>query len=153
MNVTTVKKPKDLLSGLLFVALGTFVFYVSLNYSFGTARRMGPGYFPGVLAALLVLFGVILIVRSFFGDVETMENLSLKPMLLILLGSLLFGFLIRPAGLVPSIIAMVVAGSFASAEFRILPAIVTGLVLAAGSTLVFVYLLGQPVPIFGYWFR
>lgn len=152
MNVL-VKKPKDLFSGLLFAAFGIFVFYVSLNYSFGTARRMGPGYFPGVLAALMVLIGAVLVVRSFFGAAEPIEKFSLKPMVLILLGSLLFGLLVRPAGLAPAIMAMIVVGSAGDASFRIVPAVATAAILALGSTILFVHLLGQPLPAFGYWFR
>ena len=48
----------DLLSGLLFAALGAGALYISWRYPAGTAARMGPGYFPHLVSSLLVLLGV-----------------------------------------------------------------------------------------------
>ena len=40
------------LCGALFIALGGFFIYQCLNLELGTALRMGPGYFPLVLAVM-----------------------------------------------------------------------------------------------------
>lgn len=148
-----VRKPKDLLAGLFFATIGAFILYVSRNYSFGTAQRMGPGYFPSVLSGLLIMLSVPLLIRSFLGKAETIDKLALRPTVLILLGSLLFGLLIRPAGLALSIVAMVIVGAAGSSEFKLMPSLAVAVILALGSVLVFVYLLGQPIPVLGYWFR
>ena len=44
---------KDILSGLIFVGLGAAFGYAAIGYPIGTAFRMGPGYFPLVLAGAL----------------------------------------------------------------------------------------------------
>jgi hypothetical protein len=49
---------RDLLAGAVFVALGLAFLVGALGLERGTAFRMGPGYFPLVLAGLLVLIGV-----------------------------------------------------------------------------------------------
>ena len=41
---------KDILSGLIFVGFGAAFGYAASGYPLGTAFRMGPGYFPLVLA-------------------------------------------------------------------------------------------------------
>lgn len=146
-----VKKPKDLSAGLFFLLVSLVVLFVSSGYEFGTARRMGPGYFPICLAGLLLAFASILIARSFRGDQEDTTPISWRQPALILGGALLFGLLIRPAGLVLAIVPMVLIGSLASSEIKPHIALLLSLALAAGSTLVFVYGLGQPIPVLGYW--
>ena len=43
---------------LMLIAIGAAAMFIARNYPFGTALRMGPGYFPIVLGALLILFGL-----------------------------------------------------------------------------------------------
>uniref|UniRef100_UPI002FDE9823 tripartite tricarboxylate transporter TctB family protein n=1 Tax=Pelomicrobium sp. TaxID=2815319 RepID=UPI002FDE9823 len=64
---------------------------------------------------------------------------------------LLFGALVRGAGLVPATAVLVLVSAYASVYFRWFPS----LALAAGLTLfcalVFVYALGLPLPLLGPW--
>jgi putative tricarboxylic transport membrane protein len=113
---------------------------------------MGPGYFPSLLGVLLGLLAILLIGRSFVGDPEPMAGFSLAPLFLVLVGSLLFGLLIRPAGLLIATMVTVVIGSIANRGGRPLEVALLALFLAVGSVLIFVYGLEQPIPIFGYWF-
>ena len=43
---------KDFWAGLMFVAFGLAFMFVARNYAMGNAVRMGPAYFPTVLAVL-----------------------------------------------------------------------------------------------------
>ncbi len=52
---------KDVWAGLLLIAIGAVAMLIARNYPFGTALRMGPGYFPIVLGALLILFGLYIL--------------------------------------------------------------------------------------------
>ncbi len=54
----------DRLSGAFLVLVGLFVVWERRVLPLGTTRHPGPGYFPLLLAILLILFGVILIVRG-----------------------------------------------------------------------------------------
>lgn len=147
-----IRKPKDFISGLFFVAVGAFVFVYSYNYAFGTALRMGAGYFPWLLSLLLMALGAILFVRSFRGRSDAFGSVALRPACLVLGGALLYGLLLEPAGLIAAIMAAVVVGSRADSEITLLKSILLGAFLSAASAVVFVYLLGQQLPLRGSWF-
>lgn len=146
-------KSKDFLSGAFFMLVSALVIYVAAGYPFGSARRLGPGVFPMALAFIMMALGAILVGRAVLASGrEQIERLPLRPVILILVGSTLFGLLIRPAGLLIAIICMVLVGALASHEIKPGQAAITALILAIGSWFVFTYLLAQPLPVFGYWF-
>lgn len=150
----TIRRPKDLMSGCLFLCFGAAVLFVVRDYPFGTARNMGPGYFPWVLGALLAGLGLLLVGRALLDRrAEAIEHLALRPLLLVLGGTLLFALLLRPVGLVPAIVAAVLVGAVATPASRPFPALMLAALLAAGSALVFVGGLGQDLPLLGSWFK
>lgn len=133
--------------------VGLAAVIIGRDYPMGTAGRMGPAYFPTVLGGLLALIGLAAIVRSFFREAEEpIGKFAIKETILILTGVILFASLIRGAGMVVSVIAIVLVSALASTKFQWKG----GFVLAAGlsifAVLVFVKLLGLPIPIFGPWF-
>ena len=50
-----LQNDKDFFAGLLLILVGAGGFLMALDYPLGTAMRMGPGYFPRVLAGIYVL--------------------------------------------------------------------------------------------------
>ena len=52
---------RDFWAGAMLIATGGAAIYLARDYAFGTALRMGPGYFPSVLGGLMILFGVYLL--------------------------------------------------------------------------------------------
>ncbi len=48
---------RDFLSGLHFLLLGGGGWWMARDYPFGSALRMGPGYFPTVLGGMMIAFG------------------------------------------------------------------------------------------------
>ena len=120
----------------------------------GAASRMGPGYFPIVLASVLGVFGMISIIRSFVSEGSKVGDLAWKPLLCITAGALAFGLLVTPGGLVLALPALVLLAAMGSAESvydtRSLLVLIG---LTAFCILVFVKGLGVPMPIFGSWFE
>src|SRR6202048_5622532 len=57
---------KDVLAGLLFVAVALFGLWLSRDYPMGTALRMGTGYVPRLLCWLLLGLGAWVLVQGFF---------------------------------------------------------------------------------------
>jgi len=57
-------KLKDLITGLLFVIIGVIFQFYSSIYEFGTTSNMGPGYYPSLISAILMLLGIILVVKN-----------------------------------------------------------------------------------------
>jgi hypothetical protein len=114
---------------------------------------MGPAYFPTTLGSLLLLIGVASLVRSFFVRGEPIGAIAWKGMFLVTLATVLFGVLLRPAGLVLALAALILASAAASIKFRFdwkALAMMGGLIVFCG--LVFVKGLGLPVSLLGTWF-
>lgn len=148
-----IRHPKDFWTGIIFLVVGLAAVIIGRDYTMGTAGRMGPAYFPTVLGGLLSLIGLAAVVRSFFREAgEPIGKFAVKEAILILSGVILFAFLIRGAGMVVSVIAIVLISAFASAKFKWKSGILLAAGLALFAILVFIKLLGLPIAIFGPWF-
>lgn len=147
-----IRHPKDFWSGLLFVALGSAAVVIGQDYSMGTAGKMGPAYFPTVLGYLLAFLGVIALVRSFIVPGQPIDRFYVRNLLVILGAVILFGLIVRGAGLLIATVLLVVVASTASGKFRLTPVIMLAAGLTAFSAIVFVKLLGLPLPLIGSWF-
>jgi Tripartite tricarboxylate transporter TctB family len=139
--------PKDFWSGLLCVALAVAFIFQARGYQIGTASRMGPGYFPMLLAFVLAGVGAILIARSFILTGEPVPRLHLVPLAIIVVAILVFGALINWLGLVIAGALVAVIGARAGPEFRTVEALALAVVLVAFSVAVFVYGLGLPLKV------
>lgn len=143
----------NLLCGLIFIALGLFFAVQSLGLELGTAFRMGPGYFPLVLASILILLGVIILVQSIKVTGEPVGMLAWRGMLFILPAPIIFGLLVRGAGFVPALFVAAFIASFASERLKVPAALALATGITVFSVLVFSYGLGLPFERFGPWFR
>lgn len=148
-----IKNPKDFWTGIIYVVFGFLAFWIARDFGMGTASRMGPGYFPTVLASLLMLIGAISLVLSFLKPGPPIGGFAIKASALILGGIVLFGLLITRAGLLIALPVMVLLAAAASEKFRFDWKAVAGLLaLTAFCALVFVKGLGVPMPLVGRWF-
>lgn len=148
----TLRKPKDFLAGLLFLLIAATAWYLCRNLNLGTARNMGPGYFPLALAALMALLGSVLMLRSFAGSPEPFGRVShhtLRAILAVLGAGLVFGLLVRPLGLAPAVLLAVLIASLGMRDYGLRPALTVGAALAIGCSVVFVSILGLPIRVFG----
>jgi len=123
------------------------------DYAIGRAGRMGPGYFPTVLGALLAIIGAIAVIRSLIKPGEGLGRFAVKEAFLVLLSVFFFGVLVRSAGLVPSIIVTTIVSSYASAKFEWKSTLLLAIGACVFCVLIFVKLLGLPIPVFGPWFE
>ena len=141
-----VRLTTDLLTGLLFLAFGLFVIVYGSRYPLGTTARMGPGYYPLLASSGLALLGVILIGRSLVrGGGGEVSAINLRPLLLILLGTLAFGLLIERLGFLAASLALVVLTRFAERDIRLPETAALALGLTAFTTAIFWYALGMPL--------
>lgn len=141
------------LCAAFFIGLGIFFAAQSLDLDLGTAFRMGPGYFPFILAVLLVLLGIVVLISAIKEESEPIGHIAWRGMFLILPAPIFFGLTVRGLGFVPSIFLTSLIASFASQKMKPL----TALLLSAGLTVfavaVFSYALGLPFERFGPWTR
>ena len=150
--MSRIRSPKDFWAGVLYIAFGASAIVIGRDYGLGTALRMGPAYFPTVLGALLTLIGAASLVRSFLQPGEPIGQMAIRPLTLITVGVLLFGLLVRGAGLVVVIPILVIVSAYASIQFRWLASILLAIGMTAFCVLVFNKGLGVPLPIVGSWF-
>lgn len=149
------KSIKDILSGLIFIGFGAAFGITATGYEFGTALRMGPGYFPIVLATALAALGVAILVKGLSAAVEDRDLgvVSWRAVVLISGAVLFFGATVRGLGLAPALFVTVLVSALASVENTLPRAAVIAATLTVFCVLIFHYALGVAVPLFGPWLR
>jgi hypothetical protein len=151
--MTAQNSVKDLASGLIFIGFGLAFGYASLQYDLGTAFRMGPGYFPLILAGLLVLFGVVITAQSFATgpDEVPLERVPWLGLILIMGALAFFGLTVRGLGLAPALFVTTFMSAFASRHTGIVGALAMSAGLVVICMAIFVWALGLPLAVFGPW--
>jgi hypothetical protein len=142
-----IKSPKDFWAGLMFIAFGLVLLFISRNYKMGSLTRMGPAYFPTVLSSLMAVIGSIMLFRSLVLKGEKVPAISFRPIFFIILSLLLFGYLQKPIGLVLTLVLLVFVSALAGHEFKIRKVVILSVAMTVLSLLVFVKGLGLPFPI------
>jgi putative tricarboxylic transport membrane protein len=130
---------------VLFVAIGLTFMVVARSYRFGTAARMGPGFFPTMLGGVLVGFGLLLSLPSLVRDGDAFPRLHLRPLLTILFGIVVFALLMQPLGFVLAAVILVLICGFADPELRFIESAGLAVLLTAFCVGVFVAMLGLPL--------
>ncbi|HVG46954.1 MAG TPA: tripartite tricarboxylate transporter TctB family protein [Rubellimicrobium sp.] len=144
--------PADALAGVLFIAFGLFFGLSSfLDLDIGTALRMGPGYAPLVLAAVLTLLGFLILLSSLRSMPEPMSRLAWRGMAFLLPAPIIFGLTVRGLGFVPAIFLATLLAAFASPRMRVWQGVALALAVTVFATLVFSFGLGLPFRRFGSW--
>ena len=143
---------KDILAGLVFIAFGLAFAVMATSYEIGSTLRMGPGYFPFVLGALLVVLGGVIAAKGFLAEEgEAIGAIPWRAIGLIIGAVLFFGLTVRGLGLVPSVFVTALVSGFASRR----TGLVLGVLVTVGLTilciLVFVVALRVRVPLLGPW--
>jgi hypothetical protein len=144
---------KDLWAGLMYIATGGIGMWIARDYPFGSALRMGPGYFPSVLGGIMVLMGLYVLALGLRKNHEKIQgNLSLRALIILPISMVVFGVLMEEAGFIPAMAALIPVSAAASREFKWgeVVALTVGLTIlcAAG----FIWALGLPYPLIkGMW--
>jgi len=148
--MATINKT-DAVAGILFVLVGVIFGVLALGMELGTSLRMGPGYFPLVLAGLLIGLGAMIVAGSFKSVAEEMTAHAWRGMLFILPAPVFFGLTVRGLGFVPSIFVTTLIAALASLKMKLLPALLLSAGVTVFCTLVFSVALGLPFRRFGPW--
>ncbi len=144
------KSRRDLLAGLIFVAIAAGFAWEASNYDMGRAIRMGPGFIPMTLAILLAVFGVMIITSGMKKD-ERIEKTPIpwKGIVLILAALVIFGEFGALLGLVPVVFIGTAVVALASAKNTPVSALTIAACMSALCWLVFKIGLGITLPTFG----
>jgi Tripartite tricarboxylate transporter TctB family len=150
-----IRNQRAFAAGALFLAVAVFYFTMSFNYVQGTPARMGPGFFPKMVAILLALVGIGVLIGSVAprAHIQGLERWDLKGLLWIAGSVTLFGVLLPTFGLVIALAALIIVSSAASPEFAWRGALVNTVVLVIFCVGVFVYGINLQFPVWPTWFR
>jgi hypothetical protein len=138
---------QDFWAGLMLIGTGVAAVLIARNYSFGTALRMGPGYFPSILGGLLALAGLYLTVKGLRSGEKIGPNWSLRAIVVLPLALVLFGILMEHAGFVPALAVLIFGSAAAGSQFNFVEVALLTVLLTAASVVVFVWGLGLPYPL------
>ncbi|MDL5033111.1 tripartite tricarboxylate transporter TctB family protein [Pelomonas sp. APW6] len=145
-----IKSQRDFWSGLLFLLVGLTFAWGATEYQFGSSAKPGPGYFPFSLGVLLALLGGMVLFKAV--TIESAEGDPIGPIawrpLLVIVGAIaLFGLALPRLGLVVTLPLLVFISSLAGDEFHWRDALISAVVLTAGSWLIFVWGLKLTIPV------
>ncbi len=146
MNMEFFSK-KDFWAGMMFIGIGVGSIIVARDYRFGSTLRMGPGFFPMVLGGILILFGAYVIVRGVRSNEKIKGSWSPRALIMLPLSLLLFGILMKEAGFIPAVAALVFASAAAGRKFKLGQVLLATAFLIALSTAIFIWGLSLPYPL------
>ena len=138
---------KDFWAGMMLMGIGAGAMFVAREYPFGTALRMGPGYFPRMLGGILVLFGVYIMAVGLRRNEKIRGRYSLRALILLPVSLVLFGVLMDHAGFVPALVALVFVSAAAGREFKFVEVLLLTAILTALSVATFILGLELPYPL------
>jgi hypothetical protein len=139
----------DVLAGAIFVLIGGAFVAGSLGYDRGTPLRMGPGWFPLAVGAIVVVLGLAIAIKGLIaGEVITFGAIPWRALAVLPLAVVFFGFFVRRLGFVPTSMVTALLATLAGRRVRPLAAMAVAAGLTAAATLIFVVGLQLRIPWF-----
>jgi hypothetical protein len=142
-----LSKNKDFWAGMMLIVIGAAAMFIARDYRFGSALRMGPGFFPTFLGGILIAFGVCITAVGLRSGEKIQGNLSLRAFLLLPLSLVLFGVLMDLAGFIPALAVLVLVSAASGREFKWGEVMLLTVLLSLASTALFIWGLGLPYPL------
>ncbi|MCW5604142.1 MAG: tripartite tricarboxylate transporter TctB family protein [Burkholderiales bacterium] len=146
-----ITSQEDFWSGVMFIAFGALAIFIASDYPFGTAARMGPGYFPTWIGVGLIVLGLMIAVTGFKAQSEGVGKFAWKAMTLISVAFIVFGWAIDNIGFILALFAMITLASMSGKDYRWKEALVVAVALIIGSWALFIQGLDLAFPLF--WWR
>jgi hypothetical protein len=140
-------KNKDFWAGMMLIVIGAAALFIARDYRFGSALRMGPGFFPTILSVILIVFGVCITAVGLRSGEKIQGNLSLRAFILLPLSLILFGVLMDLAGFIPALAALIFVSAASGREFKSMEVLALTAVLTVASVALFIWGLGLPYPL------
>ena len=144
----SIKSQEDFWAGLMYIGFGLFAIVVARDYPMGAAMRMGPGYFPTWLGALLIVIGAVVTAILLRVPGGRLTPVSWKPLILLSLSFLAFGMSIDHIGFVPALIGVVILSALAGKHFYPLEVLMLTVVMVLLALGIFVWGIELPLRLF-----
>lgn len=137
---------REIGAGFFMLLIGVAALIIVSDYNIGSARRMGPGYFPFILSGLLSLVGALIIVTGIKSEAKNLPNVSWRPMVIIFIS--LIGFMLGMylGGLLPAIVLTIAISSLADKKSTWKDVLLLAGLVPLAAWLVFNQGLSLPIP-------
>ena len=137
---------RNLMRGLVLVAISLAFGLSSLKYPIGDFSRAGPGLFPLMVSILLLLVGISTVIRSRFTE-KVPLGFSMKNIIIILVALCSFSLVSHFVNMIAGIVALVFVASLAASSWSWMRnvKIAIGLILVA---FIFQKFLGVQLPLY-----
>ncbi|WP_155897534.1 tripartite tricarboxylate transporter TctB family protein [Aureimonas ureilytica] len=140
-------KTRSFASGLVFAALGAVGLAMSFEYTMGSARQMGPGYFPALVFGVLLLLGAGIAGKALgFTSSEPLESFVCRPLVVIVGALTVFALAVERLGFVLACAGLVLIATMAGTRLSILQRLMLAAVITTFCWLVFILGLGLLIP-------
>ena len=152
MTPAAGSRQKDLLGAAAMAAIGLGAVALGRTYPMGTLTRMGPGFFPVLLGAILAVTGAVMGLAALWAAPDGPQATvgpSWRGWACILAGVAAFGVVGKQAGLVPATFATVFISALGHRKNGLRDALLLAVAAVAFCALVFAWLLRIPFPLFG----
>jgi hypothetical protein len=138
----------EVVGSLFWIAVGVFFAWGALEMNVGTLRKIGSGFLPAVMAAILIIFGLFTLVRGMIRPFSSLSRISWKPHVLIVVSVFFYGFLVNIIGFLPStfILMLILFGLSIMGERKWARVFLCSAITALASWLLFSVVLGVPFP-------
>lgn len=102
----------------MFMVIGIGFWYGAGSYQMGSAARMGPGWFPSVLGAIMTFLGVLIAALGLKNQSKWSATEGIgwtwQPVVILTAAVVLFGFALPTLGLIAAIIVLTVLSGVAA---------------------------------------
>jgi len=129
-------KLADIISGIVGILIGAYIIFQCRSFPEDFVMKIGPAFFPEILAGGLIVFSALLIVQALLGkSVGEVQKLNLrdkgiKRILLAVAGMVVYCALLKPVGFIIATIPfimfyMFLLGSRKTAHYLWVPVAIT----------------------------
>jgi hypothetical protein len=153
-NAFHILARKNVLAGLMFIAIAALGLWASRDYPVGTALRMGTGYVPRLLCWILMGLGAAVLIQGLREKDAPPERVTLGqllPVVVVTASLIAFALAIEQLGFVLSVLLLVGIGAAAARDIKAWETLAAAVVLVALCWAIFILGLGLTIPVWPVW--
>lgn len=143
-----IKGPEDFVGGLALMGVALFALWASRDLQGMHGFSFGAGTAPRMFSGLLLALGFGVMLMGILVDGPQVQKYHWRGPLFVSLAIISFAITIRPLGLVLSAFASFMIAAIGSPETKWVEALIVGVLLTIGCSLLFPYALGLPFQLF-----
>jgi len=140
------RRRADLWGGFLLLVLGAAGIHGALQLDIGSARVMGPGFFPLIASVAIVVCGVFVVGLSVATPQEDVAAPDWGPLASVSGAGIVFGLIVSQAGLIAAILGCILVVAVADRRLTLMTTLFLCLGIGVLAYVTFILFLGLSIP-------